>query len=268
MNLQIFTQEQFTKWLSTYERQAYYTFDVEPTEPELSELGFDLVSLKFDGQLGVGYVEQVDSNGSLHILLHSRTRQFKRRVVINSVPGAIPQGSVLFGESIVGTNWAVSSKWRDLYFPFDILTKDTQFSERAEFLRTVVRPYISWSPLRTFGSVLTYLQPERGDFEGVCFAQSDDRSPLPVFGRYKKGIELSGVIVGFDPGEGKYSGQVGSTRLRLVSGVVTTCSGFDDSIRLDMTQRPEFYLHKEVEITASRLFPSGLPRHPQFKRFK
>lgn len=86
---------------------------------------------------------------------------------------------------------------------------------------------------------------------------------------------LDAVVMGFTPGEGKYSDAIGAIVFgqyengELVK--VGQCSGFTDAQRYDMANRPEAYVGEVVEVkhygmvTEANL--EGL-RHPTFVRFR
>lgn len=72
--------------------------------------------------------------------------------------------------------------------------------------------------------------------------------------------------------ETKYKGQVGSIKFgQFYQGQVVNfgqCSGFDDALRADITERKEYYLGKVFTIEAQERLPSGKFRHPRFLKFR
>lgn len=77
-------------------------------------------------------------------------------------------------------------------------------------------------------------------------------------------------IVGFtDAREGKYSGLIGAVMLADATGrVVTQVSGMSDDIRRDLTERPEYYLNKVLEVEAQGLGSAGGLMHPRWSRIR
>lgn len=69
--------------------------------------------------------------------------------------------------------------------------------------------------------------------------------------KVKKTLTLDVIIIGFKQGAGKYTGQVGSIVMGLLKGTkiieVGTCSGFDDDLRLKLTEGPTL-IHHVIEV--------------------
>ncbi len=95
------------------------------------------------------------------------------------------------------------------------------------------------------------------------------------------------VCMGFTPGKGKYEGQIGalvyggytkrppvelgdtqSEAGDYTSVLIGQCSGMTDQVRLDMTNNPEKYLGKVVEIAAQEEMENHVLRHPAFIRIR
>lgn len=77
------------------------------------------------------------------------------------------------------------------------------------------------------------------------------------------------VIMGFKPGEGKYSNQIGAIEFGQYRGGILTarsrCSGMNDSQRRDFTDNGNAYVGKVMEVKYfGRVGPERSLRHPQF----
>ena len=120
----------------------------------------------------------------------------------------------------------------------------------------------------------------KGGGEGVII--KDERQAYGVgWAKMKKSYDVSCIITGFKPGQGKYSGGVGSVALSVITGdgivvEVGFASGFDDKVRAEMTKNPKKYIGKVVDVYAQEIQkskrsadnPVGRLRHPTFYRFR
>lgn len=79
--------------------------------------------------------------------------------------------------------------------------------------------------------------------------------------------ERDGEITGYVAGKGKYEGLIGSVNLRFVDGSTTSVSGMSDALRTDISERPEEYLGRIVEMRYMQRDSQGGYRHPVFYRF-
>jgi bifunctional non-homologous end joining protein LigD len=98
--------------------------------------------------------------------------------------------------------------------------------------------------------------------------------------KMKKSYDVSCIVSGFKPGNGKYSNSIGSIALSVYHDdtlvEIGFASGFDDKIREDMRVRPEFYMGRVVDVfiheiqdsKRSKDNPVGRCRHPTFYRFR
>jgi len=97
--------------------------------------------------------------------------------------------------------------------------------------------------------------------------------------KYKKSYDVSCVICGYKPGNGKYQDQIGAIELGVVlpDGKIHPigwASGFDDQIRKEITDNQDEFLGKVVDIFVhEKSKPSvenkyGRLRHPTFHRFR
>jgi len=94
------------------------------------------------------------------------------------------------------------------------------------------------------------------------------KRPTKTWYKIKKFDTFDGVICeDYDPGQGKYEGQVGAIVVRHPEGFDVRASGMTDAVRLDMTKNWSKYQLKMVEIKYFGL-TAGTPRHPQFLRMR
>lgn len=72
------------------------------------------------------------------------------------------------------------------------------------------------------------------------------------------------VVVGVEPGKGKYEDTLGALRLADRAGTVHTVSGMSDSERDNWWRDPESILGRVVEVKAMQWLPDGQLREPRF----
>jgi len=93
------------------------------------------------------------------------------------------------------------------------------------------------------------------------------KRPTKTWYKIKKFDSFDGMIVDFDPGQGKYEGQVGALVVRHPNGQDIRCSGMNDAERQIMTKDWRLFFGKHVEVKYFGL-TAGTPRHPQFLRMR
>lgn len=93
--------------------------------------------------------------------------------------------------------------------------------------------------------------------------------------KMKKAFDTTCVVMGYKEGTGKYKGQMGALQLGVyfLGGLVEVgfASGMDDSLRLEISNNPNYYLNLVVDVYAQELTPGepvGRLRHPTFHRFR
>lgn len=115
--------------------------------------------------------------------------------------------------------------------------------------------------------------------EGVVFKRRDHTyGDEKLWVKLKHEFTADVVVLGFEPGKGKYKGQVGAIRF---GQYVTppgnrgarlrpygTCSGFDDALRLAMTKAPNGFISRVLKIKHKGREPTGAFRHPQFGEWR
>ena len=112
-------------------------------------------------------------------------------------------------------------------------------------------------------------------FEGMVIKDTASRYASGRRGagwvKVKPQDNLDVVVMGFKPGENGFSGMVGAVVFgqhdengKLIE--TGRCSGMNMSTRLDMTQNPDSWLGRVIEIKHMGQMPSGGYRHPQFAK--
>ena len=90
--------------------------------------------------------------------------------------------------------------------------------------------------------------------------------------KIKRHITYDVVIMDFEAGKGKFKGQIGSIVFGLYDGdnlvPVGKCSGMTDGQRQLMSDHPERYIGRVIEIGAMERTKDGKFRHPQFKMLR
>jgi hypothetical protein len=86
--------------------------------------------------------------------------------------------------------------------------------------------------------------------------------------KWKPGAEIEATCVGFTAGQGRHDGLVGAIRFRLQNGYEGAASGMSDAERREMTEHPERYVGKVIELSYQTLTTDGALRHPQYRRLR
>lgn len=102
--------------------------------------------------------------------------------------------------------------------------------------------------------------------------------PVNVIYKWKQEITEDVIITGFKPGKpGKYEDKVGAVLGSMyiddsagnsVLTEVCACSGMDDEVRLDITEHPENYLGKVLEVRAMEKTAKRRLRHVAWRRLR
>jgi len=121
-----------------------------------------------------------------------------------------------------------------------------------------------------------------GAEEGVVFEDLDSQyyegeKPEHCLYKWKQEVTTDVIITGFKPGKGKYEGQVGAVLGSVyiddnagnqVLTEICACSGMDDEVRLDITEHPENYLGKVIEVHAMERTAKRRLRHVAWRRIR
>lgn len=83
--------------------------------------------------------------------------------------------------------------------------------------------------------------------------------------KVKPCITVDLLCIGFVPGKGKYTGEIGAMRLADATGKeVTQVSGMTDEERKSMTFHPDIYMGQVIEVAAQARGSAGGLMHPRF----
>lgn len=77
------------------------------------------------------------------------------------------------------------------------------------------------------------------------------------------------LVLGIEPGKGKYVGMVGALPVRMEGGVpITRVSGMTDAQRVEWWLHPRKILNKTIEVEARGVHKSGKLIEPRFVRIR
>lgn len=90
--------------------------------------------------------------------------------------------------------------------------------------------------------------------------------------KMKKSYDVSCFIIGYKPGNGKYSDSIGSIELAVDQDgtpvPVGFASGFDDALRAEFAAKPDQFLYLAVDVFAQEISKDGRLRHCTFFRLR
>jgi len=86
--------------------------------------------------------------------------------------------------------------------------------------------------------------------------------------KIKEELTLDLLVVGLEPGEGKYEGTLGSLRVREKAGIEHAVSGMTDEERKVWWNNPNAILCEVVEVRAMKRLTNGSLREPRFKAIR
>ena len=241
--------------------------------------GYDRCELKMDGI----YAVVILKNGKGWIW--SRGRQLKATF---DAPG-FDEKTVLLGEYMHGSNWAIRNGKQGHLYIFDCLVSDGEdissdiLLMRQDTAKTQVHIINTYSP-EMKGKVqmvkswdvdcaedmeIIWSRVNRELHEGVVLKRSckvDTR-----YTRVKRTVEVDYVVTGFLQSEApKYIGRmVRSIQAGLYNDKgelvhITDISGITDQQRTDFFQRPEDFIGRVFKAVGYTIFESGAIRHPSF----
>lgn len=115
--------------------------------------------------------------------------------------------------------------------------------------------------------------------EGLVFKHGDHLyGNEKLWVKLKKEATADVVVMGFEPGKGKYKGQVGAIVFgqwhtqnsdgRSMLERFGACSGFDDALRLQMGTKPHYFKGRVMRIRHNGREPTGAFRHPRFDSWR
>lgn len=212
------------------------------------------------------------------------------------------EGTVLDGEvqaadfastnSIMNSSPALArSKQKEIglctYWAFDVAyfrgkdVRSLPLAKRRKILEEVVKrmgnEHVKTIPQFTGSFEAKFKEIVGRGGEGLII--KDSRQAYGVgWAKYKKSYDVSCVIMGWKPGNGKYSSSIGSIELGVYSGgkliPVGYASGFDDALRAEMSKNFDSFKGRVVDVYTQEMSkPSkehelGRLRHPTFHRLR
>jgi ATP-dependent DNA ligase len=167
------------------------------------------------------------------------------------------------------------------YVVFDVLrdagedVRAEPWYDRRQRLEELIDPTLD--PERIKRSII--LPAENGlkialdaGLEGVVYKRRNSRYENKRSGSWikvKPQESLEARIIGFKPGESSFAGMVGAIEFEILgTGVRSRASGMTMAVRQNMTDHPDNWLGKIVEIRHHGISKDGKPRHPQFYRLR
>lgn len=106
---------------------------------------------------------------------------------------------------------------------------------------------------------------EQPDAEGLVYKDGN----LLRWAKHKLVQTADVVCVGFKDGDGKYLGLVGAIECALADGtVVARCSGMSDAERVRISDDPDAYIGRVLEVSYQYVGSRGRLRHPRFVRWR
>lgn len=235
---------------------------------------------------GTGFVEKTGNLPHLNVVLGLEGTVLDGEIVAPFAKD-LPGGKSKYVTAIMGSKpeRAVQLQkqhgWLE-YMVFDCLfykgrdIRGRNLHERRALASRVVRKWSNW-----YAKMVPQESPPKDLLKRVL-AQGGEGVILKhrshTYGDEKLWVKVKGewtadvVVMGFEPGAGKYKGSVGAIKFGQRIGDVLvelgTCRGFTDSLMDNFTKRPKAYIGKVIEIAHNGREPTGAFRHPRFKRFR
>ena len=197
----------------------------------------------------------------------------------------MPKNVVLDGEFYLGRNTfqelgflrsthqtpEVDNKWKKIKYQIFDIVSDSPFETRLEQLKSLKLPSFcvitkqklikSELHLDTFYNKIVSCNGEGVMIRAPKVGYIYRRTWLML--KLKPDNDAEAKVIGYKPGEGKYSGMLGALQLQTPSGITFYVSGFPDSIRTNyLTTHP---IGTTVTYRYTFLTDAGVPRHPRYK---
>ena len=201
---------------------------------------------------------------------------------VEGLPAAVLDGELWLGRGRFEATVSVVRRsrphdgWRDLqYMVFDLPEHGGVFRERYAALTDLAARYPSpWWRVAPHEPITSHAALEQrfadmtnGGGEGLMLRRADSRhhgGRSDDLLKYKPFTDAEAVVIGHNPGKGKYEGQVGSLRVRARDGTVFNVgSGLSDALRLHPPPVGATITYKYQGLTGN-----GLPRFPVFLRLR
>lgn len=259
---------------STYDRPE---FRDTPLDNSLFDSPDWIVELKQDGIFGIGIAVE----GSMTI--YSLGYGVKGTMQLDA-----PLTAVFVGEYMFGSNWAYRHGVVGQFVVFDILAferydlRGKDFWHRRALLEKIFKTYVTRDqdqfvmsqiyPAEAAGFIWSNFV-EKQDYEGVVFKNIHDTYNTACWYRTKKLFSLEYICIGFQEGQGKNKGKVGSIiggvydDLGELKRVCLVGGGLSDEQRASWFN-DDSYLGRVFTATGYKVFSSGALRHPVFKEWR
>lgn len=246
----------------------------------------------------------VDGDGAVHAYTRSGKSATGKLPHVEAEIAKLPAGTWLDGEAVAfevkggvrhdwgrvqsilgsGRNRIAVDREKVTYVAFDLIAyndldaRSLEYRQRRSLLVDAVRGlrYVRASeqvePTRE-----SYNRAIAEGYEGLVLKSLHSRYASGRRGagwtKVKPTETLDGVVMGFTEGRDSFAGMIGAMRVgQYVDGelteVLTAGTGMDFPTRRHMTENPDQYVGRVVEIAYAERMPTGGYRHPVFKRMR
>ena len=201
---------------------------------------------------------------------------------VDGLPVAVLDGELWLGRGRFEDTVSVVRRgrphdgWRDLhYMVFDLPEHGGVFRDRYAALTALAARHPSpWWQVAPHEPIASRAVLEQrfaditdGGGEGLMLRRADSRhrgGRSDDLLKYKPFADADAVVIGHNPGKGKYEGQLGSLRVRAHDGTVFNVgSGLSDALRRHPPSIGSTITYKYQGLTKN-----GLPRFPVFLRLR
>lgn len=174
------------------------------------------------------------------------------------------------------TGFYFSGQMQALFYLYDLPTSTLPYCERRERMADYALRYPALRVPETFVLTTEY---DVDEYYSHFVKQGHEGAMVKriafdyVYGRtvawmkMKPEEERDGQITGYTAGKGEFEGLIGSIEVSFVDGSTTSCSGMSLALRRDITEHPENYTGRIVEVRFMERDSQGGYRHPRFYRF-
>jgi ATP-dependent DNA ligase len=167
------------------------------------------------------------------------------------------------------------------YVVFDVVRLDGEdlrakpWGERREKLEQALAGAVEHVRISPTGDSSARLHDEfvALGLEGSVCKRKDSRyvnGRSPLWVKVKPVETIEARITGFKPGTkgSAFDGLVGAIEFQMPSGAQSRCSGFDMRTRRALTENPDVFIGRTIEVAHQGLSADGKPRFPRFARFR
>lgn len=204
--------------------------------------------------------ELMDEAGSWGGVQGAMTRGAENSAKSNPITYVVFDILRLYGGDVRGSRWDERRKMLE-----EIFTLEDRVRQPSELLHVRLAPY-GPSSQESHEAMLTL------GLEGSVCKRKDSRytsgARSPKWVKIKPQATADATVIGFKDGQNGFAGLVGAIEFRLPNGKESRCSGFDMGLRKLMTDNPERYIGRTIEVKHHGETAEGKLRHPQFSRFR